>query len=113
MTPPSLFKNFPNQQTKEVDDDDEVARKELSAAQLAEKRRREKRHPDQGLTAFVRFEDPIPQGHPSGEHPVRWKAESHPGRVMIRLLKQLFAVLPSETATTACTIILIFVLVQC
>lgn len=56
-----------------------------------------KRNPDAGLTAFIRFGDEIPLGHPHGEYPRRWKGArvSYRGIQMIAQMKHLFAVIPS------------------
>ena len=63
------------------------------------------KHPDSGQTAFVRFEDPIPQAHPRGEYPERWPNEAHPGRILIARIRQLFSVIPSELWCSAVTVI--------
>lgn len=56
-----------------------------------------KRHPDTGLTAFLRMGDPIPLGHVQGEYPPRWKGArvSYRGIQMIAQMKHLFEVIPS------------------
>ncbi len=64
-----------------------------------------KRHPDAGLTAFIRYHDPIPTGHPSGAHPLRWDRTGnaasrgptvHNGMILIQQLREIFEVVPSK-----------------
>jgi hypothetical protein len=74
------------------------AKEAAKAARIALGER--KKHPDAGLTAFIRFQDDIPTSHPSGEYPQRWKVRTgqpeHRGVQIINQLKQLFQILPSK-----------------
>ena len=51
------------------------------------------RNPDKGLACFINIDDPIPTQHPRGEYPY----ENERGIVLVRLLKKLFSIIPSES----------------
>lgn len=97
----------PNQKTLRKTGDQFAINPDLSPAEAKEAAKaarialgERKKHPDAGLTAFIRFQDDIPTSHPSGEYPLRWKVRSgqpeHRGVQIINQLKQLFQILPSE-----------------
>lgn len=50
------------------------------------------RNPDKGLAFFINIDDDVPVGHPRGEYPY----ENERGIVLVRLLKKLFSIIPSE-----------------